>query len=58
MSLKNSQTIEDLKHEYIYGSVHKDGRIVLATLSSIGSNVKQYGIILLDQIPFWLTYLS
>ena len=26
MSLKNSQTIEDLKHEYIYGSVHKDGR--------------------------------
>ena len=26
MSLKNSQTIEDLKQEYIYGSVHKDGR--------------------------------
>ena len=26
MSLKNSQNIENLKYEYIYGSVHSDGR--------------------------------
>jgi len=26
MSLKNSQNIDNLKYEYIYGSVHSDGR--------------------------------
>ena len=35
MSLKNSQTIEDLKHEYIYGSVHKDGRRSFKSLDNL-----------------------
>ena len=35
MSLKNSQTIEDLKHKYIYGSVHKDGRRSLKSLDNL-----------------------
>jgi len=39
MSLKNSQTIEDLKHEYIYGSVHKDGR---RSFKSLDNLIKEY----------------
>ena len=35
MSLTNSQTIEDLKHEYIYGSVHKDGRRSFKSLDNL-----------------------
>src|SRR6056300_24938 len=35
MSLRNSQTIEDLKHEYIYGSVHKDGRRRFKSLDNL-----------------------
>ena len=35
MSLKNSQTIEDLKHEYIYGSFHKDGRRSFKSLDNL-----------------------
>ena len=35
MSLKNSQTIEDLKHEYIYGTVHKDGRRSFKSLDNL-----------------------
>ena len=35
MSLKNSQTIEDLKHEYIYGSVHGDGRRSFRSLDNL-----------------------
>ena len=35
MSLKNSLTIEDLKHEYIYGSVHKDGRRSFKSLDNL-----------------------
>ena len=35
MSLKNSQTIEDLKNEYIYGSVHKDGRRSFKSLDNL-----------------------
>ena len=35
MSLKNSQTIEDLKHEYIYGSIHKDGRRSFKSLDNL-----------------------
>ena len=35
MSLKNSQTIEDLKHEYIYGSVHKNGRRSFKSLDNL-----------------------
>ena len=35
MALKNSQTIEDLKHEYIYGSVYKDGRRSFKSLDSL-----------------------
>ena len=39
MSLKNSQTIEDLKHEYIYGSIHKDGRRSFRSLDNL---IKDY----------------
>ena len=39
MSLKNSQAIEDLKHEYIYGSVHKDGR---RSFKSLDNLIKEY----------------
>ena len=39
MSLKNSQAIEDLKHEYIYGSVHKDGR---RSFKSLDNLIKQF----------------
>jgi hypothetical protein len=35
MSLKNSQAIENLKHEYIYGSVHKDGRRSFKSLDNL-----------------------
>ena len=35
MSLKNSQTIEDLKHEYIYGSVLEDGRRSFKSLDNL-----------------------
>lgn len=41
MSLKNSQTIEDLKHEYIYGSVHKDGR---RSFKSLDNLIKEFGL--------------
>ena len=39
MSLKNSQAIEDLKHEYIYGSIHKDGR---RSFKSLDNLIKQH----------------
>ena len=39
MSLKNSQAIEDLKHEYIYGSVHDDGR---RSFKSLDNLIKQH----------------
>jgi hypothetical protein len=35
MSLKNSQAIEDLKHEYIYGSIHKDGKRSFKSLDNL-----------------------
>ena len=35
MSLKNSQTIEDLKNEYIYGSIYKDGRRSFKSLDNL-----------------------
>ena len=35
MSLKNSQSIEDLKNEYIYGSVHNDGRPSFKSLDNL-----------------------
>ena len=35
MSLKNSQNIENLKHEYIYGSIHKDGRRSFRSLDNL-----------------------
>jgi hypothetical protein len=38
MSLKNSQNIENLKHEYIYESVHKDGR---RSFKSLGNLIKE-----------------
>jgi hypothetical protein len=40
LSLKNSQAIEDLKHEYIYGSVHKDGRRCFKSLDNLIKNFK------------------
>ena len=41
MSLKNSRTIEDLKHEYIHGSVHKDGR---RSFKSLDNLIKEFGL--------------
>ena len=35
MSLKNSQNIENLKHEYIYGSIHEDGRRSFRSLDNL-----------------------
>ena len=35
MSLKNSQNIENLKYEYIYGSVHSDGRRSFKSLDNL-----------------------
>ena len=35
MSLKNGQTIENLKHEYIYCSVNKDGRRSFKSLDNL-----------------------
>ena len=40
MSLKNSQTIEDLKYEYIYGSIHKDGRRSFKSLDNLIKGVE------------------
>ena len=39
MSLKNSQNIESLKHEYIYGSIHTDGK---RSFKSLDNLIKQY----------------
>ena len=39
MSLKNSQNIESLKHEYIYGSIHADGK---RSFKSLDNLIKQY----------------
>ena len=35
MSLKNSQNIENLKYEYIYGSIHSDGRRSFKSLDNL-----------------------
>ena len=35
MSLKNSQNIDNLKYEYIYGSVHSDGRRSFKSLDNL-----------------------
>ena len=32
---KDSQNIEDLKHEYIYGSIYKDGRRSFKSLDNL-----------------------
>ena len=39
MSLKNSQNIENLKHEYIYGSNHNDGK---RSFKSLDNLIKEY----------------
>ncbi len=39
MSLKNSQNIENLKHEYIYGSIHTDGK---RSFKSLDDLIKKY----------------
>ena len=39
MSLKNSQNIDNLKYEYIYGSVHSDGR---RSFKSLDNLIKQH----------------
>ena len=39
MSLKNSQNIDNLKYEYIYGSVHTDGR---RSFKSLDNLIKQH----------------
>ena len=39
MSLKNSQNIESLKHEYVYGSIHTDGK---RSFKSLDNLIKQY----------------
>tara|TARA_B100001250_G_C19492998_1_gene653949 strand:- start:244 stop:732 length:489 start_codon:yes stop_codon:yes gene_type:complete len=39
MSLKNSQNIESLKHEYIYGSIDADGK---RSFKSLDNLIKQY----------------
>ena len=41
MSLKNSQYRERLKHEYIFGTIHKDGR---RSFQSLDSLIKQYDL--------------
>ena len=41
MSLKNSQHRESLKHEYIFGTIHKDGR---RSFQSLDSLIKQYDL--------------
>ena len=35
MSLKNSQNIENLKNEYIYGSIHNDGKRCFKSLDNL-----------------------
>ena len=35
MSSKNSSSIDNLKHEYIYGSIHKDGRRSFKSLDNL-----------------------
>ena len=39
MSMKNSQNIDNLKYEYIYGSVHSDGR---RSFKSLDNLIKQH----------------
>ena len=39
MSMKNSQNIDNLKYEYIYGSIHKDGRRSFRSLDNL---IKEY----------------
>jgi hypothetical protein len=39
MSLKNSSNLDNLKHEYIYGSIHKDGRRSFRSLDNL---IKEY----------------
>jgi hypothetical protein len=39
MSLKNSQNIENLKYEYIYGSIFSDGR---RSFKSLDNLIKEY----------------
>ena len=39
MSLKNSQNIENLKHEHIYGSIHTDGK---RSFKSLDDLIKKY----------------
>ena len=41
MSLKNSQHRESLKHEYIFGTIYKDGR---RSFQSLDSLIKQYDL--------------
>ncbi len=41
MSLKNSQYRESLKHEYIFGTIHEDGRRSFRSLDSL---IKQYDL--------------
>ena len=39
MSLKNSSNLDNLKYEYIYGSIHKDGRRSFRSLDNL---IKDY----------------
>ena len=39
MSMKNSQNIDNLKYEYIYGSIHSDGR---RSFKSLDNLIKQH----------------
>jgi hypothetical protein len=39
MSLKSSSNLNNLKHEYIYGSIHKDGRRSFRSLDNL---IKEY----------------
>ena len=41
MSLKNSQYRESLKHEYIFGTIHEDGR---RSFQSLDSLIKQFDL--------------
>ena len=41
MSLKNSQYRESLKHEYIFGTIHEDGRRSFRSLDSL---IKQFDL--------------
>ena len=39
MSLKNNSNLDNLKYEYIYGSIHKDGRRSFRSLDNL---IKDY----------------